>query len=113
MLSDIPDDEFASAIDATASEALWEPGFSEPPVDAAVVADGLQLIVARDYTLPHRRHFVRLAERGEHAEGGEQGTIVVGVAERPEREQWAIAHEIGESIAYRIFDRLGVKFDEV
>ena len=36
-----------------------------------------------------------------------QATIVVGPAERPEREQWAVAHEIGESVAYRVFDALG------
>src|SRR4051812_6500920 len=112
MLSDIPDDEFAAAIAATASEALWQAGVNEPPVDALTVAEGLQLVVARDYTMPYRGRFVRLAERHENATGGGQGTIVVGVAERPEREQWAVAHEIGESIAYRVFDRLGVKFDE-
>jgi hypothetical protein len=60
--------------------------------------------------MPYRGRFVRLAAHD--GEGGEQGTIVVGVAERHEREQWAIAHEIGESIAYRVFERLGVDFDE-
>jgi hypothetical protein len=41
--------------------------------------------------------------------GSGLGTIVVGPAERPEREQWAIAHEVGESIAHRVFRRLGVR----
>jgi hypothetical protein len=54
---------------------------------------------------------VRLTERESH--GGGQGTIVVGEAERPERQQWAVAHEIGESVAYRVFERLGVALDEV
>jgi Zn-dependent peptidase ImmA (M78 family) len=110
MLSEIPDDEFAAALDACAAEVLWEAGVQGPPVDAVAVAEGLQLIVMRDYTMPHRGRFVRLADREEH--GGGVGTIVVGVAERPEREQWAVAHEIGESIAYRVFERLGVSFDE-
>jgi hypothetical protein len=110
MFSEIPEDEFAAALDACASELLWEAGVVEPPVDAHAVAHGLGLIVARDYGMPCRGRFVRLAER----EGGEssQGTIVVGVAERPEREQWAVAHEIGESVAYRVFERLGVSLDE-
>src|SRR3954470_16850363 len=112
MLSDIPDDEFAAAIDASASEVLWEAGVNEPPVDAIAVAEGLQLVVTRDCTMPCRGRFVRLAERHENPSGGGQGTIVVGVAERPEREQWAVAHEIGESVAYRVFERLGVSFDE-
>ncbi len=110
MLSEIPNEEFAAAIDACAAEVLWEAGVENPPVDAMVVADGLRLVVARDYTMPYRGRFVRLAEC--QGDGGGQGTIVVGVAERPEREQWAVAHEIGESIAYRVFERLGVAFDE-
>jgi Zn-dependent peptidase ImmA (M78 family) len=110
MLSEIPDDEFAAAIDACAAEMLWEANVTEPPVDALHVAEGLDLIVARDFAMPHRGRLVQLADRD--FEGGGQATIVVGAAERPEREQWAIAHEIGESVAYRVFERLGVWYDE-
>jgi hypothetical protein len=110
MLSEIPDDEFAGAVDACAAEVLWEAGVYEPPVDALAVAEGLQLVVARDFAMPHRGRFVRLADN--HGDSGGQGTIVVGTAERPEREQWAVAHEIGESVAYRVFERLGVSFEE-
>ncbi len=110
MLSEIPDDEFAAAIDACAAEVLWEAGVTEPPIDALVVAEQLQLVVARDYAMPYRGRFVRLASH--ESDGGGQSTIVVGTAERPEREQWAVAHEIGESAAYRVFERLGVSFDE-
>jgi hypothetical protein len=110
MLSEIPDDEFAAALDACAAEVLWEAGVDGPPVDALAVAEGLQLVVTRDYSMSHRGRFVRLADH-EESSGG-VGTIVVGIAERPEREQWAVAHEIGESIAYRVFERLGVAFDE-
>src|SRR5262245_41455344 len=110
MLSEIPDDEFSGAVDAVAAEVLWEAGVYEPPVNALNVAEGLQLVVARDYSMPYRGRFVRLASR-QRQDGG-QGTIVVGEAERPEREQWAVAHEIGESVAYRVFERLGVSFDE-
>jgi Zn-dependent peptidase ImmA (M78 family) len=108
MLSEIPDDEFAAALDAIAAEVLWEAGVTEPPIDAAAVAEALGLVVARDYAMPYRGRFVRLAEQG----GGGQATIVVGQAERPEREHWAIAHEIGESVAYRVYDRLGIPFHE-
>jgi hypothetical protein len=110
MLSEIPDDEFAAALDACAAEVLWEAGITGPPGDAIAVAEGLQLVVTRDYSMSHRGHFVRLADC--EANGGGVGAIVVGLAERPEREQWAVAHEIGESIAYRVFERLGVAFDE-
>jgi hypothetical protein len=110
MLSEIPEEEFAAALDSCAAEALWEAGVDSPPVDAIEVAEGLGLVVARDYAMPCRGRFVRLAACD--GDGSGQGTIVVGVAERPEREQWAVAHEIGESIAYRVFERLGVDFDE-
>ena len=110
MLSEIPDDEFAAAIDACAADVLWEAAVTEPPVDAICVADALDLVVTRDFSTPHRGRLVHLAEH--HGQNGGQGTIVVGFAERPEREQWAVAHEIGESVAYRVFERLGVSFDE-
>jgi hypothetical protein len=110
MLAEIPDDEFAAALDACAAEALWEAGIDGPPIDAAEVAAGLGLVVTHDCAMPHRGRFVQLAGRGHDGNG--QGTIVLGTAERPEREQWAIAHEIGESIAYRVFDRLGIGADE-
>jgi hypothetical protein len=32
--------------------------------------------------------------------------------ERPEREQWTLAHEIGEAQAYRVFDRVGITAEE-
>jgi Zn-dependent peptidase ImmA (M78 family) len=108
MLSEIPDDEFCAALDACASEVLWEAGVSEPPVDALCVAEALGLVVAHDDSLPYRGRFVRLAEQG----GGDRATIVVGQAERPEREQWTVAHEIGESVAYRVYERLGIPFCE-
>jgi hypothetical protein len=110
MLSEIPDEELAAAVDVCASEVLWEAGVTEPPVDPLAVAEALSLAVARDHSMPYRGRFVRLAEREES--GGGQATIVVGQAERPEREQWAVAHEVGESVAYRVFERLGVSFDE-
>ena len=107
MLPEIPSEEFAAALDACAAEVLWEAGVEAPPVDMAVVAERIGLVVARDDALPHRGRFVRLADR----RGGDIpcGTIVVGPAERPERLQWAIAHEIGESVAYRVFNALSVR----
>jgi hypothetical protein len=110
MLPEIPVDEIAAALDACAAEVLWEAGVSEPPVDAMAVADRLALVVARDSSMTCRGRFVRLAAG---TRCGGQGTILVGEAERPEREQWTVAHEIGESVAYRVFERLGVACEDV
>src|SRR5262249_48132204 len=107
MLPEIPTEQFAAAIDDCAADVLWEAGIVDPPVDATLLAERLGLVVAQNESMPLRGRFVRLADAvGRHAE---HGTIVVGPAERPERLQWAVAHEIGESIAYRVFEALGVR----
>ena len=36
------------------------------------------------------------------------GSILLRPDPRPERLQWAVAHEIGESCAYQVFERLAV-----
>ena len=106
MLPEIPPEEFAAALDACAEEVLWEASIEAPPVDAYQLAERLELVVTRDDHMSYRARFVHLAEQGRGGEG--QATIVVGPAERPERAQWAVAHEIGESMAYRVFETLGV-----
>ena len=83
MLSEIPNDEFAAAIDGCAAEVLWEADVHEPPVDAIAVAERLHLVVTHDLAMPCRGRFVRLAELERPSES--IGTIVVGAAERPER----------------------------
>ena len=109
MLAEIHADQFAAALDACAADVLWEAGVAEPPVDAMLVAERIGLVVARDDALASRGRLVELADPRGGSVG--QGTIVVGPAERPERLQWAVAHEIGESVAYRVFAALGVRAD--
>lgn len=106
MLPEIPAEEFAAALDACAAGVLWEAGIEGPPVDALAVAPRLGLVVARDDWADCRARFVRLNDQ---ESGDGLGTIIVGPAERPERRQWAVAHEIGESVAHRVFDALGVR----
>ena len=107
MLAEIPTEEFVAALDDCVERLLWEAGIDRPPIDARAVAQHLGLIVVDHGSLTCRAQFVRLAA---NRRGGEShGTIAVGPAERPEREQWAIAHEVGESIAHDIFARLGVR----
>src|SRR5262245_21875894 len=101
MRPEIPPEEFAAALDMCVDGILWETDVNAPPVDTLLVAGRLGMVVAQDRGLDVRARFARLAN--EHGTGGGQATIVVGPAERPEREQWAVAHEIGESVAYRIF----------
>lgn len=79
MFSDIPHEEWTSALDAAAEELLWEAGVASPPVDAFYLALELGVTVTEDTTLPARAQFVRLpAGRSEVA----QPTIVLGEEDR-------------------------------
>ena len=110
MFAEIPAEELSAALDACAAEVLWEAEVVEPPVDAVLVAERLGLLITHNADLACRGRLVELSDpRGGVAT---QGTIVVGPAERPERLQWAVAHEIGESVAYRVFGALGVRGEE-
>jgi hypothetical protein len=53
---------------------------------------------------------VRLAT---HTRAGPRGAILVRPDDRSERRQWAVAHEIGEHFAARVFDALAVDRREV
>ncbi|QDT53378.1 hypothetical protein Pan44_13950 [Caulifigura coniformis] len=89
----------ASACDEVAAELLAEAGWGEPPVDAFQLAAELGFEVAFDARQQARGRFKRLAGRP---------TVFLSPDDRPERLQWAAAHEIGESAAYRVFDRLDI-----
>jgi hypothetical protein len=109
LIAEIPSDELVDVLDDCVARVVWQAGIDRPPVDARLLAERLGLVVANHRRLSARAQFVRLAANGGNGEG--HGTIVVGPAERPEREQWAIAHEVGESLACDIFSRLGIRAD--
>lgn len=105
MFGDIPYEEAAATLDEVAEQLLWEAGVGEPPVDAFFVAMRLGLVVAEHAALPSRAQFVRVAGEAAIAE---QPTIVLGDDDRFERRQFAVAHELGEFAAVRVFEQLGV-----
>ena len=109
MLPEITQEELSAALDALSRELLAEAAV-QPPVNAALIAEKLGLHVALNALLPERGRFMRLRDRAGRVP---RGSILVRPDERPERLQWAIAHEIGEATAYRVFDALGVRPDEV
>jgi len=109
MLSEIPSEQFAAALNACAREVLAECLITAPPVDALLLAERLDLLVARDATMQQRARFVRLGQTN----GAGRGTILLADEPRPERRHWAVAHEVGESIAYRVFTALGVSLVDI
>jgi hypothetical protein len=95
--------EWESACREAAHEVLTACGIREPPVDAWKVAQWMQIGVAYDRRQACRGRLTRL---------GERTAILVKPQDRPEREQWTVAHEIGEAQAYRVFERVGIAPEE-
>lgn len=109
MLTEIPAEQFSSTVEEVARAVLSEVEWDRPPVNLREVASRLDLVVARDTAMDVRGRFVRLNETGRAS----QGTILIADDPRPERTQWAIAHEVGESIAHRVFVRLGISLSDI
>ena len=105
MLSCLTAEELAAGLDAVAAELLDTAGVDRPPIDALAVAQAIGLTVATDDEQQGRARYVRL--RGLRGRAS-RPTILLRPEPRPERRHWAVAHEIGEHVAHRIFHRLGV-----
>lgn len=89
----------AAACDDIAEELLAEAGWENPPIDAFALAAELGYEIAFDARQQARGRFKRL---------GGRPTMFLSPDDRPERLHWAAAHEIGESAAVRVFDRLDI-----
>ncbi len=134
MLTEIPAEQFSLTVEAVASEVLAEVEWFRPPVDALAIAERLGMVVARDTSMDVRARFVRLSPMSGGPMGGDpiggdpmggrplsgneagragRGTILLADDPRAERRQWAVAHEVGESIAQRVFVRLGVSLVDI
>ena len=87
----------SAACDEVAAELLAEAGWIEPPVDAFELASQLGYEIAFDARQEARGRIKRLAGKP---------TVFLSPDLRPERLQWAAAHEIGESAAWQVFERL-------
>lgn len=105
MLPEITPEEFAAALDHVGMEVLGEAGIEQPPIDTLAIARALDIKVAWDDQQRGRARFVRLkGSRGRAA----RPTILLRPEPRVERRQWAVAHEIGEQVAHRVFTLLSV-----
>jgi hypothetical protein len=104
MLAELTQEELAAGLDCVVEEILEEAGVFEPPVDALAIARTLGVAVALDDRQEGRARYVRLGERWS---GRPRATILLRPEPRFERRHWAVAHEIGEHIAHRVFARWG------
>jgi hypothetical protein len=104
MFSCLTAEEWAAALDAVAVEVLDAAHADHPPVDAVALASALGLTVATDDRQQGRARYVRL--RGLRGRAS-RPTVLLRPDPRAERRQWALAHEIGEHVAHRVFHGLG------
>jgi len=105
MLAEIPLEEFHAALDDVAMQILADAGMDRPPVDALALAETLNLQIAWDDRQRGRARLVRLqGARGRPS----RPTILLRPEPRLERRHWAVAHEIGEQFAHRVFAALSV-----
>ena len=105
MLAEITANELAASLDAVAMDLLGEAGVEGPPIDALAIAHRLGMTVAWDDRQRGRARYVRLhGTRGRRP----RATILLRPEPRTERRQWAVAHEIGEHVANRVFASLSV-----
>ncbi len=106
MLPELTRHDFDRILSEIAAELLQRASITAPPVDAFAVAAASGLAVVADDQQSGRARFVRLQH---HAPGFGSGSIFLRPDPRPERLHWAVAHEIGESLAFLVFERLGVR----
>jgi Zn-dependent peptidase ImmA (M78 family) len=103
-LPEIAQEDLAVALDAVAGETLTTAEVRGPPIDAVALARRLGLTVAWDDRQRGRARLVDLAG----ASRRESPSILLKHDPRMERVHWAVAHEIGEVLAERVFAALAV-----
>jgi hypothetical protein len=109
MLPEVTSEEFAAALDRVVGDLLQAAAIVGPPIDALAVARALQITVAVDDRQTGRARYVRLSGRlGAPSRSPEKPSILVRSDPRAERRQWAVAHELGEHTAVRVFAQLAV-----
>jgi hypothetical protein len=108
MLPEISLEDLAAVLDAVAAAALTKADLGEPPIDAVAIAKRLGLTIAWDDRQTGRARTVKLSGTA----GAGTSSILLRHDERLERQHWAVAHEIGESLAKRVFKQLGIDAGE-
>lgn len=106
MWPEVPPEQWNRALDQTVAEVLERGDCYAPPVDALALASRLRLVVAVDGRQSSRARCVRVAA------AAAQSLILLRPDPRPERRQWAVAHEIGEHVSHRVFEHLGIEAGE-
>ncbi len=104
MLPEIAPEQWQAALDDTAERMITAAGICEPPVDAFAIATSLGIVVATDNQQLGRARFAHLRS----GPAIKRPSIFLRSDPRMEREQWAVAHELGEHAAVEVCAALGL-----
>jgi Zn-dependent peptidase ImmA (M78 family) len=105
MLPELTQEEVAARLDGAVDDILARCGSYLPPVNAFEIAEMLGITVALDDCQEGRARYVRIRDRSGMSA---RPAILLRSDPRRERMQWAVAHEIGEHVAHRVFKELRV-----
>jgi hypothetical protein len=108
MLLDCGACDVDATIDATVNDLLSTSRVRRPPVDAIAVADRLGFVVVWDEQQTGRARIAMVASRRGRLP---RPTVFLRPDARPERVQWALAHEIGEAAMKNILKRARLNSD--
>ncbi|MGC4005182.1 MAG: ImmA/IrrE family metallo-endopeptidase [Pirellulales bacterium] len=89
-------------MDRIVDEVLEQHEILGPPVNALQLAVRMGFRIAWNEGQGGRARLVRSPQANVDA----PGTILLTPEPRLERRQWAVAHELGESLAWRVFDAI-------
>lgn len=106
MTPELTAEELHMTLDEVAGDLLAAAGIDAPPVNSWVLARAQQLTVAEDSRQQGRARYMRSQRLGGRGRTG--GVILMRPEPRVERRHWAVAHEVGEHNAHRVFRRLGI-----
>lgn len=104
MAIDLPHEQVGGVLDQIAEAILADAACVGPPVDAFAVARKLGMLVVRGAAGDVRAQFLRVGGQSV----ANRPTVLLAPDPRPERRQWAVAHEIGEAQAESVIDHLQV-----
>jgi hypothetical protein len=99
-------EELHTTLDEVVDELLVAAGVDAPPVSGWHLAHAQRLTIAEDARQLGRARYMRPRRLGGRGNSG--GVILMRPEPRVERRHWAVAHEVGEHNAHRVFRRLGI-----
>jgi len=100
MSEDLSREEVTQGVDRMVEELLSSAGVAKPPVDAITLAQKhLGLVICLDRTQE---------QRGRAQRAGGRKHIFLRPEPTEERQQWTVAHEIGEHLKPALLQRLGI-----